>query len=112
MYSAPMSFFTPIRRRPLHETVDGVVKETADWREEKVTFDTGYRGERMSAYLFLPKNVRPPYQTVLFFPSARVILFQTTKVAGTWAISNFSTTSFRAAALSCIRSMRTPMSAG
>jgi eukaryotic-like serine/threonine-protein kinase len=26
----------------------------------------------MSAYLFLPKNVRPPYQTVLFFPSARV----------------------------------------
>jgi pimeloyl-ACP methyl ester carboxylesterase len=43
-----------------------------DWREEKVSFDTGYRGERMAAYLFLPKNVRPPYQTVLFFPSARV----------------------------------------
>jgi pimeloyl-ACP methyl ester carboxylesterase len=27
----------------------------------------------MSAYLFLPKNVRAPYQTVLFFPSARVM---------------------------------------
>jgi len=27
----------------------------------------------MSAYLFLPKNVRPPYQTVLFFPGARVM---------------------------------------
>jgi serine/threonine protein kinase/formylglycine-generating enzyme required for sulfatase activity len=57
---------------PLHETDDGVVKETADWREEKVTIDTGYRGERMAVYLFLPKKVRPPYQTVLFFPSARV----------------------------------------
>jgi eukaryotic-like serine/threonine-protein kinase len=57
---------------PLHETGGGVVKETADWREEKVTIDTGYRGERMSVYLFLPKKVRPPYQTVLFFPSARV----------------------------------------
>ena len=57
---------------PLHATEGGVVKETADWREEKVTFDTGYRGERMSAYLFLPKNVNPPYQTVLFFPSARI----------------------------------------
>jgi dienelactone hydrolase len=57
---------------PLHATQDGVVKETADWREEKVTYDTGYRGERMSAYLFLPKNLRPPYQTVLFFPSARI----------------------------------------
>jgi eukaryotic-like serine/threonine-protein kinase len=56
----------------LNATVDGIVKETVDWREEKITFDTGYRGERMSAYLFLPKKVRPPYQTVLFFPSARV----------------------------------------
>jgi serine/threonine protein kinase/formylglycine-generating enzyme required for sulfatase activity len=59
-------------KMPLHSKVDGIVKETPDWREEKVSFDTGYRGERMSAYLFLPKKVHPPYQTVLFFPSARV----------------------------------------
>jgi dienelactone hydrolase len=57
---------------PMREAEDGVVKETADWREQKVTIDTGYRGERMAIYLFLPKNIRPPYQTVLFFPSARV----------------------------------------
>jgi eukaryotic-like serine/threonine-protein kinase len=62
-------------KSPLNAESDGIVQETADWREEKVSFDAGYRGERMSAYLFLPKNVRPPYQTVLFFPSARV-LFQ------------------------------------
>jgi eukaryotic-like serine/threonine-protein kinase len=61
------------QKSPLNATVDGVVKETADWREEKVSFDTAYNGERMSAYLFLPKRVRPPYQTVLFFPSARVM---------------------------------------
>ena len=57
---------------PLDASVEGIVKETADWREQKVTFDAAYRGERMAAYLFLPKNVKPPYQTVLFFPSARV----------------------------------------
>jgi serine/threonine protein kinase len=57
---------------PMHDADGGVVNETADWREEKVTIDTGYRGERMAVYLFLPKKVRPPYQTVLFFPSARV----------------------------------------
>ncbi|MGA7158880.1 MAG: bifunctional serine/threonine-protein kinase/formylglycine-generating enzyme family protein [Acidobacteriaceae bacterium] len=57
---------------PLHTVEQGVVAETADWREEKVTIDTGYRGERMAVYLFLPRNVKPPYQTVLFFPSARV----------------------------------------
>ncbi len=60
-------------KSPLNVKEEGVVAETADWREEKVTFDAGYDGERMAAYLFLPKNVRPPYQTVLFFPSARVL---------------------------------------
>lgn len=60
-------------RSPLNVKEEGVVAETADWREEKVTFDDAYDGERMAAYLFLPKNVRPPYQTILFFPSARVL---------------------------------------
>jgi serine/threonine protein kinase len=57
---------------PLNAVDGGVVNETADWREKKVTIDTGYRGERIAVYLFLPRHVRPPYQTVLFFPSARV----------------------------------------
>jgi eukaryotic-like serine/threonine-protein kinase len=60
-------------KTPLNANVEGVVKETADWREEKVSFVTAYNGERMAAYLFLPKRVRPPYQTILFFPSARVL---------------------------------------
>lgn len=60
-------------RTPLNAKVEGIVKETEDWREVKVTFDAAYNGERMAAYLFLPKRVRPPYQTVLFFPSARVL---------------------------------------
>jgi len=58
---------------PLNVQDGGVVQETEDWKEEKVTFDTAY-GERMAAYLFLPKRVKPPYQTVLFFPSARVLM--------------------------------------
>ena len=60
-------------KTPLNAKLEGVVKETADWREEKVSFVTAYNGERMAAYLFLPKRVRPPYQTILFFPSARVL---------------------------------------
>jgi eukaryotic-like serine/threonine-protein kinase len=60
-------------RTPLHEKLEGVVKQTVDWTEEKVSFDAAYNGERMAAYLFLPKNVKPPFQTVLFFPSARVL---------------------------------------
>ncbi|HXE30232.1 MAG TPA: bifunctional serine/threonine-protein kinase/formylglycine-generating enzyme family protein, partial [Terriglobales bacterium] len=66
---------------PFDAVSGGVVRETEDWREEKITFNAGYRGERLSAYLFLPKHVRPPYQTVLFFPSAR-ILFSTSNDNG------------------------------
>jgi dienelactone hydrolase len=60
-------------KTPLNAKLEGVVKETADWREEKVSFVTAYNGERMAAYLFLPKRVPPPYQTILFFPSSRVL---------------------------------------
>jgi formylglycine-generating enzyme required for sulfatase activity/dienelactone hydrolase len=60
-------------KTPLNATVEGVVQDTADWREEKITFDAAYNGERMAAYLFLPKQVRPPYQTVVFFPSANIL---------------------------------------
>jgi serine/threonine protein kinase len=74
---------------PQHATENGVVEETADWREEKVTFDTGYLGERMSAYLFLPKNVRPPYQTVLFFPSARIYFIPDNKGGRQLGDTNF-----------------------
>ncbi len=58
---------------PLNAKSEGIVKETADYREEKVSFDAAYGGERMFAYLFLPKRVQAPYQTILFFPSARVL---------------------------------------
>ena len=60
-------------KTPLNAKVEGVVQDTADWREEKITFDAAYNNERMAAYLFLPKRVRPPFQTVVFFPSARVL---------------------------------------
>lgn len=61
-------------KTPLNAKSEGIVHETADWREEKLLFDAAYNGERMSAYLFLPKKAKPPYQTILFFPSARVQL--------------------------------------
>ena len=59
-------------KRPLNVKAEGVVEETADWTKEKITIDAGYERERLPVYVFLPKNVSPPYQTVVFFPSARV----------------------------------------
>jgi eukaryotic-like serine/threonine-protein kinase len=45
-----------------------------DWRQEKISFDAAYGGERMLAYLFLPKNAVPPYQTVVYFPGSGAIM--------------------------------------
>ena len=59
-------------KRPLDAKTDGVIAETTDWKKERITIDAGYGSERLPMYLFTPKNVHAPYQTVVFFPSARV----------------------------------------
>src|SRR6185437_3904499 len=41
-----------------------------EWKEEKVTFDAAYGGERMTAFLFLPRKGSPPFQAVVHFPGA------------------------------------------
>ncbi len=43
------------------------------WIKEKITFDAAYGNEKMIAYLFLPKNSSPPYQTVVYFPGSNAI---------------------------------------
>ena len=59
-------------KTPLHAQVEPVAAASEDWTEQKITLDAGYGHERFTAYLFLPKNTKPPLQTVVFFPSARV----------------------------------------
>jgi dienelactone hydrolase len=46
------------------------------WTLERVSVDTPYGNDRMIINLFLPKNVSPPYQTVIYFPGS-ASLFQT-----------------------------------
>jgi serine/threonine protein kinase/dienelactone hydrolase len=69
-------------RTPLNAKLEAVEQDSPDWRKEKITFDAAYGKERMAAYLFLPNKVRPPYQTVVFFPSARVLDIPNSKTLG------------------------------
>ena len=55
-------------RGPLNVVVEAT-EQTETWRKHVVAFDTAYSGERMRAYLFLPKTGPPPYETVVFFPA-------------------------------------------
>jgi eukaryotic-like serine/threonine-protein kinase len=51
------------------------VEETLDasspyYIRQRVTFNAAYGGERVIAYLFRPRNAKPPFQTVLIFPGS------------------------------------------
>jgi len=55
---------------PLDAKVEGSDDTSPYWRKEKVSYRDATGAERIPAFLFLPKNGQPPYQTVVFFPSS------------------------------------------
>jgi pimeloyl-ACP methyl ester carboxylesterase len=55
-------------RGPLNAVVEAT-EEAEIWWKQTIAFDAAYGGERMHAYLLLPKTESPPYQTVVFFPA-------------------------------------------
>jgi DNA-binding winged helix-turn-helix (wHTH) protein/formylglycine-generating enzyme required for sulfatase activity/dienelactone hydrolase len=63
-------------KTPLNARVEERSLTDRDVRE-RVTFDAAYSGERVTAYLFLPRNMSPPWQTVVFFPGAMATLNDT-----------------------------------
>jgi dienelactone hydrolase len=54
---------------PLNAKVESKI-EGESWTAEKISLDAGYNNERAQVYLYLPKDAKPPYQTVLFFPGS------------------------------------------
>jgi eukaryotic-like serine/threonine-protein kinase len=60
------SFFA-YDRTDLESALDSV-EETEHWRRERVSFAAAYGHERVPAHLFLPRDAKPPYQTVVFHP--------------------------------------------
>ena len=55
-------------RTELNAVVEEVNESSDYWRKEKVRFDAAYPDEYVTVYLYLPKDVKPPFQTVIFFP--------------------------------------------
>jgi dienelactone hydrolase len=65
-------------RSPLGAVVEAI-EETETGRKETIAFDAAYGGERLRAYLFLPKTASPPYQTVIFFPAADAFILTSSR---------------------------------
>ncbi len=62
--------FLAYEKSPLEARTELLDESQPYWRMEKVSFTAAYGGERMPAYLFLPRNASPPYQAVVFWPGA------------------------------------------
>jgi cephalosporin-C deacetylase-like acetyl esterase len=57
----------------LNAQVESRDESPEDWIKERITFNAAYGSERMIAILLLPKNIQPPYQTVIYFPGQQAI---------------------------------------
>jgi pimeloyl-ACP methyl ester carboxylesterase len=57
--------YDPVDLEARLETVDS----SEHWRKEAVSYTTAYGDERVKAYVFLPTNAQPPFQTVVYSPS-------------------------------------------
>jgi len=64
---------------PLGAVLDQVEETNEHWTKQKVTFNAAYGNERMSAYLYLPKNATPPFETVIFFPGSYAVSERSSK---------------------------------
>jgi dienelactone hydrolase len=60
-------------RMPLNAVVEESDSSARDWVKQRITFDAAYGNERVIAYLFLPADAKPPYQTVIYFPGDGVL---------------------------------------
>jgi cephalosporin-C deacetylase-like acetyl esterase len=64
-------------RSPLEPKIESEDDSSPYWREQRITFNAAYGNERVIAHLFVPKNVSPPYQTVVYFPHSGAQSFHT-----------------------------------
>ena len=57
-------------RTELAASVDRADDSAPYWRRERITYTAPYGNGRVPTLLFIPKNAKPPYQTVVYYPGA------------------------------------------
>jgi dienelactone hydrolase len=57
-------------RTPLDAVVESVEETHEHWREEVVSIRAAYGDERIPIHLYLPRDAKPPYQSVIYMPGS------------------------------------------
>lgn len=71
---------------PLNASTEPYGDKEEDSTAEKVSYNAAYGNERASAYLFLPKHAKPPFQTVVIFPGETAFQTPTFSLSSTRAL--------------------------
>ena len=50
-----------------------LILDSTNLRVEKIDMDAAYNHERLTLYLYTPKNISPPYQTILYFSGSNAL---------------------------------------
>jgi predicted esterase len=66
-------------RTPLEARIVRVNDSIAEYRRETVSIRTAYGQERMEVHLLIPRNVSPPYQSVIWFPGGDASLLRSSE---------------------------------
>jgi formylglycine-generating enzyme required for sulfatase activity len=71
---------------PLNASTEPYGNQEEDSTAEKVSYNAAYGNERASAYLFLPRHRKPPFQTVVIFPGETAFQTRTFSLSSTRAL--------------------------
>ncbi|HUP45564.1 MAG TPA: protein kinase [Thermoanaerobaculia bacterium] len=72
LFRAYLGFYS-YDKTPLQARVVGRDSSSTDWVHEHLTMRAAYGNEELIVHLYLPKNARPPFQPVLYFPGSNAI---------------------------------------
>ena len=68
VYAVITGLYDYDRLRPLSSRVEAVDDHSSQFRQERVSYAAAYGGERVRAFLLIPRNPRPPDQVVVWYP--------------------------------------------
>jgi predicted Ser/Thr protein kinase/pimeloyl-ACP methyl ester carboxylesterase len=95
VFAAYRSMYAYDRTNP-EAAVEAVDDSSPHWRKETVSFSAAYGNERVTAFLFLPRNATPPYETVIWFPGSDVFVLRSSQSLASAFLFDFIPRSGRA----------------
>ncbi len=72
---------------PLNAAVEASDDSNEYWKKEKITLNAAYDTERLTVYLFLPKNHTSPHQVVIYYPGSDAVYERSSEHLQIWRVS-------------------------